>query len=391
MYLQYTNPAAYPPLEHSSRLLADTGWQILFLGVQIHKVEALQFPCHSRINVRMLPAAPVGLQQRFRYIFYCIWVIAWALFWRSRWVYVSEQLSCLPGLVLSFLPSVRVIYHEHDSPDQNVPNSAKNRLVVRLRRLLSQRASVTILPSRQRAELFACSTNPPQEPLVVWNCPCKDEVGPQRSSAEQGVLRVLYHGSIAPSRLPPTVIDALLLLPEGVRLIIVGYETAGHIGYVRKLLAHANRLGVGHRIEYKGPIPLRADLLAHVAICDVGLALMPLSGGDLNEQTMFSGPSNKVFDYLAMGTALLIADTLEWRSLYVEPGYALACNPNDPASIATALRWYLNHPDEMRAMGERGRQRVLAEWNYETQFAPVLRMLQSGPLFSESITRHQRV
>ena len=30
VYVQYTNPAAYPPLEHSSRILADAGWQVLF-------------------------------------------------------------------------------------------------------------------------------------------------------------------------------------------------------------------------------------------------------------------------------------------------------------------------------------------------------------------------
>jgi hypothetical protein len=32
LYLQYTNPAAYPPLEHNSRILANEGWQVLFLG-----------------------------------------------------------------------------------------------------------------------------------------------------------------------------------------------------------------------------------------------------------------------------------------------------------------------------------------------------------------------
>jgi hypothetical protein len=26
LYLQYTNPAGYPPLEHSSGILADSGW-----------------------------------------------------------------------------------------------------------------------------------------------------------------------------------------------------------------------------------------------------------------------------------------------------------------------------------------------------------------------------
>jgi peptidoglycan/xylan/chitin deacetylase (PgdA/CDA1 family) len=37
-----------------------------------------------------------------------------------------------------------------------------------------------------------------------------------------------------------------------------------------------------------------------------------------------------------------------------------------------AIGWLVRNPDRMRAMAEAGRQRVLEEWNYERQFAPVL-------------------
>jgi glycosyltransferase involved in cell wall biosynthesis len=91
---------------------------------------------------------------------------------------------------------------------------------------------------------------------------------------------------------------------------------------------------------------------------------------DANQQWM-PGASNKPFDYLAGGLALLVSNLAGWRDLYVEPGYGIACDAPDPRSIAGALRWFMDHPTEMRAMGERGRQRVAAEWNYEAQFAPV--------------------
>ena len=110
--------------------------------------------------------------------------------------------------------------------------------------------------------------------------------------------------------------------------------------------------------------------LPGVSRCDVGLAFMPKDSDDINEQAM-TGASNKPFDYLACGLALLVADLPDWRKMYVESGYGLVCDPDDPESIAVALRWFLDHPDEMRKMGERGRQRIAAEWNYETQFAPV--------------------
>jgi glycosyltransferase involved in cell wall biosynthesis len=95
-----------------------------------------------------------------------------------------------------------------------------------------------------------------------------------------------------------------------------------------------------------------------------------------------TGASNKAFDYLASGLPLVVSDLPDWRAAYVEPGYALACNPQDAESIASAVRRLLDDPALARSMGESGRQRILKEWNYEACFRPVLRRLQGPP------TRH---
>ena len=58
--------------------------------------------------------------------------------------------------------------------------------------------------------------------------------------------------------------------------------------------------------------------------------------------------------------------------MFVQSGYGLCCDPGDPDSIASALYWFFEHPAETQAMGARGRQQVVAEWNYERRFAPVL-------------------
>jgi len=101
---------------------------------------------------------------------------------------------------------------------------------------------------------------------------------------------------------------------------------------------------------------------------------MPRRSQNIDEQHMV-GASNKPFDYMASGVAMLVSDLPEWRATFADNGYGLACDSDDAASIAAAIRWFLEHRDEMRQMGERGRQRVLAEWNYETQFAPVLQCI----------------
>ena len=49
----------------------------------------------------------------------------------------------------------------------------------------------------------------------------------------------------------------------------------------------------------------------------VGLALMPLNSNDLNMRHM-TGASNKPFDYMAAGLALLVSDLPDWRQMFVD-------------------------------------------------------------------------
>jgi glycosyltransferase involved in cell wall biosynthesis len=176
--------------------------------------------------------------------------------------------------------------------------------------------------------------------------------------------------------LPPTVLEALALLPEGVKLRVIGYETVGHIGYVQELKEHAKELSINDRIEFLDAMP-RKELLEWCRKCDVGLSFLPNVSDDINQQAML-GASNKPFDYLACGLALLVSDLPDWRSMYVDSGNGLACAPDDPKSIARALQWFVDHRCEMRQMGERGRQRTVAEWNYERQFKPVFEYITSN-------------
>ena len=72
----------------------------------------------------------------------------------------------------------------------------------------------------------------------------------------------------------------------------------------------------------------------------------------------------------------MVSDLPDWRRLIVDGGLGLACDPADPAVIAAVLGRLAADPAGTRAMGEVGRRRVLAEWNYESQFEPVKRLLE---------------
>lgn len=371
LYVQYTNPGGYPPLEHSSRILAQEGWDVVFLGTGAYGASDLCFPPHSNINVQLMPFCPGGWRQKLHYLQFCLWVLIWTLRWQPLWVYASDILSCPIAVLLSFLPNVNLIYHEHDSPE-NTSESFFIRFCLRSRKWLADKAKMCILPNQQRVERFKQVTGDRHKVLCVWNCPSQKEVSPPSTPRNGDDLWVWYHGSIVPTQLPPQILSALAMLPHKVKLRVVGYETVGHPGYVKQLQEMSRELGISERIEYIGTLPTREKLLEYCQRCDVGIALFSKE----SIQPM-PGASNKPFDYLACGLPLLVSHLPDWKQIYVEPGYGLACNPDNPESIAAALKWYLEHPVETRKMGDRGRQRILDEWNYEMQFTPVIEFIKS--------------
>jgi glycosyltransferase involved in cell wall biosynthesis len=375
LYVQYTNPAAYPPLVHSARLLADTGWEVLLLGTSILS-DTLTMDAHSRIESELLPHVAGGWQQKAHYLRFTTRAVKRARRWRPDWIYASDPLACPVALLLATSLRTPLLYHEHDSPEQRSSHASLfMRAALAARAEVARRAAICVLPSADRAALFK-SAHPRARVSTVWNCPSVEEVAPTPRRPSSTALRVLYHGSIVPARLPLSVIDALSRLPAGVTLSIVGYETAGHVGYVDALRRRARELGVSERIEVVGALS-RRHLMRHCATCDVGLALMPLESTDVNEQMML-GASNKPFDYMAGGLPVIVSTLPGWQQTFVDGGFGVACVPNSADSLTSVLRRLLEDCAARAAMGEKGRLKIKTDWNYERVFAPVLQRMNAA-------------
>jgi glycosyltransferase involved in cell wall biosynthesis len=378
LFLQYTNPAAYPPLEHSSRILADRGWRITFLGTgSMGEADAFRFPKHPNVTVRLWPFRSPGIRQKLQFFAFTAWALARARRDKAAWIYASDLYACPAAWLAAVLMGCRVIYHEHDTPAA-APKQASSfqRVVLRMRALLSRRASASVLPNPVRAKLFQESLQPVGPVFCVLNCPSREEVA-EGTQARDGETVVFYHGSLNAARLPFTLLTAIAALDISVHLRFAGYSTTGHREFVSAFLAEAARLGIADRVQYLGAPATRHALLALCRQATVGAAFMPAETDDVNMRTMW-GASNKPFDYLASGLPVLVSDLPEWHELFVAPGYGRSCNPADAASIANALRWFVDHRAESRQMAERGRQRILRDWNYETQFAPVLERIEAA-------------
>jgi glycosyltransferase involved in cell wall biosynthesis len=367
LFVQATDPAAYPPLIHAGRLMVERGHRVRFLSSPIAG-RAMRMPVLPGLEVEALPERPTHVMSPANYARYLAATLRAVRAFRPDIVYASDPFGALPGLLAARMASAPLVYHEHDSPDSE---RSLHRAVRLARRAALRRARLVVFPNEGRAREVAADVPFATGRLrIVWNLPRRSEV-PQPLTRAPRPLVLYYHGSITRDRLPVTVLDAVLRFDGNVRLDVAGYETAGGVGHLAALRVRADAAGLPCALRVNGEVPERADLARLMSEAHIGLALMPTSGGDINMRHM-TGASNKAFDYLSGELALLVSDLPDWRAMFVAPGLARACDPASVDSIAAAIRWFIEHPDETGAMGERGRLRMLDAWNYDTAFAPVL-------------------
>jgi len=365
LFIQPTEPGGYPPLIHAARLMVGAGWDATFLTAPIDGC-ALTMPSHPRVVVHAIAARPSHVLSRANYMRYAAAAARLAIALRPHVVYASDPAGAGPGLLAARLSRARMVYHEHDSPSPGT----LHRVLAHMRRAAARTADVVVFPNARRARAAQERLEIPDARIrIVWNCPLRAELPPLPAPSGRPFI-AYYHGGISPERLPEALLAAVLRFGGNVRLRIIGQETPGARGYLAHLLTRASAACRKPVIEFLGAVS-REHLLGAASHAHVGISLTPETSGDMNMRHM-PGASNKAFDYMAAGLPILVSDLEGWREMFVAPGYARACRPHDPQSIAEALHWFLTHDEERRSMAARARARIEADWNYDTQFAPVL-------------------
>jgi glycosyltransferase involved in cell wall biosynthesis len=349
--------------------MAEAGWEVTFLSAPVDGNELALEP-HAHIKIHAVRTRPSHVMSALSYTLYATAAARLALRLRPDVVYASDPLGAGPGLLAARLANAVLVYHEHDSPSRLHP------ILARSRRAAACAAKLVVFPNETRAHLAQEELRFSDKKLhIVWNVPRRAELVAAAATAELPLI-VYYHGSITPERLPETVPLAIRRMAGRARLRIGGYEAPGAQGYVNYLVGSEKSASVHTPIEYLGMVPRRADLLAEAARAHIGLSLIPFSSSDLNMCHM-TGASNKPFDYMAAGLALLVSDLPDWTRMFVEPGFARAADPTSADSLFAALEWFVNHAHERQGMAARGQTMIQSAWNYETVFAPILKALSN--------------
>ena len=113
-------------------------------------------------------------------------------------------------------------------------------------------------------------------------------------------------------------------------------------------------------IEYLGP-------LSRVAVSEVirnavaGLVVLHPEPNYVNSHPV------KLFEYMCAGIPVIASDFPLFRSIVESANCGLLVDPLSPKEIADAIEFLWTHPNEARAMGERGRLAVRTRYNWRRE------------------------
>lgn len=257
-------------------------------------------------------------------------------------IHAHDAAMLLPGLLAARRSGAKLVYDSHELAT-GVPyrRGLWPAVVGAAERLGAPRADATIVVSEGIATGLGERYRLRRPPAVVRNLPDlppPGAAGAPELRRELGVgdaPLVLHQGAVAAGRGCETLLRAFPLLPDA-HLLYLGAEGP----YAERLRDLAGEYGIAARVHLLGPVAPQA-LLSHTAQADIGVSLLE----DSCENHRLALP-NKLFEYVAAGLPVVVADLPEAARLVREYGIGWCADPADPASVAAALRSAIARQDD---------------------------------------------
>jgi glycosyltransferase involved in cell wall biosynthesis len=270
--------------------------------------------------------------------------------------------------------SIILIYHNHDLNGQLFPLSSLSGWVQKAERKWVHKANLVVLPSNERAFLFKKLTNFNGKLIIVPNFPRKIYFKENPNfkniiSERLQKVTILLQGSISIKNSLLELIDSLTYLDNSIELKLIGplQEEEKHL---MKDLAIRNK--VADRVKYFLPVPYN-ELPSHTWEASIGVCLYKKT--DINHQTMGTA-SNKIYEYAACGLPVIVSDQPDYRENLGDEIWVRFADPDNPESIASAVKDILNNLDKYEEMCLAARQAFEEKYNYELAFSSLLTQIK---------------
>ena len=85
---------------------------------------------------------------------------------------------------------------------------------------------------------------------------------------------------------------------------------------------------------------------------------------------------NKPFEYMAAGLPLLSSLNGELKNIIEQESIGLQYNADDPKDLKDKIMWFLSHPDETKAMGQRAKALFEKKYRFDIVYADLVKHLE---------------
>jgi len=254
---------------------------------------------------------------------------------------------------------VRYLFDHHDvCPELFEAKFGKRGLLYRVMRIWERMTFATATVSVATNESFRAiaverGRMPPEDVFVVRSAPKVEKfvIGPGDPAYRKGAKTVLgYVGVIGQQEGMDLLVAAAEHLIRRMERSDVHFVIIGFGPEVPAVQADVAARGLQDWFTFTGAL-YGDDLLAALNACDIGLSPDPKN--PMNDISTM----NKVMEYMTLGKPVVQFDLKEGRASADDA--SLYARANDPVDFAAQIAVLMDDPDRARAMGERGRARVL--------------------------------
>jgi glycosyltransferase involved in cell wall biosynthesis len=201
---------------------------------------------------------------------------------------------------------------------------------------------------------------------VIYNYPLLSFLEPFRQPYQPDSAQptFFYIGWLSFERAFDTLIDGFLRLkPEYSDFIV---HLFGRQTFSQSVLNKIPDFDtIRSNVRFHGYTDQRRAFL-YAARATAGLALLKPVGDYPDSYT------TKMFEYMALGLPVVTADFPLYRDVVERYQCGFCLPPDNPILLADALTYLIEHPDEARSMGERGRLAVEQAYNWTTEARKLL-------------------
>ena len=213
--------------------------------------------------------------------------------------------------------------------------------------------------------------DPGQPQMAVRNCAPRWFAEVTQRQEQPGPLTqaennrtTFMHGKALRNNGSQVVLDALAHLGEQktrARVLMFPSTGAEALPFMPDLASRIARLELSESVWLHDAVT-HEQMPAVLAQCDVGMVAY---GRGLGEDSL----PNRLFEYMASGVAVLAPTyALEIKRIVDAEDIGLTVDFEDPAEVASAMHWFIEHPEETRSMGTRAGAAFMERHNWDAEF-----------------------